>query len=259
MESTFHPSEATFTGRLARPARPGTVIIFVLAGLTLVLSRPRLPLYLAVSFFCVCFLLAAGMGILHLLRRLSAPLAISGALLVLQAFSRGDEAIFNLRVWGITISLYREGLHTGVLLACRVICACLLLAFLGFLVPVQEFLVFLRTMKVPEIFIIISLMVYRFSGLILEEAARIREAQRLRLGYAGFTRGVRSVSLLGACLFLRVNDRSERIYEAARTREVGTSLPPRTPRKWSMKESREASLYLLALLVFAAAGWMIRA
>lgn len=259
MERMFSNFEDPFSRGVARPARADTVIAFVLAGLTLVLTRPRLPLCLAVTFFCACSLAAHGTRPSRLLRMLSAPLIISGVLVLLQALSRGEQAVFRLRLLGLTLSFYREGLHTGLLVAGRVLSACLLLAYLSLLVPVQEFLAFLQKMRAPGVFVLISLMVYRFSGLIMEEAARIREAQRVRLGYAGFHRGIRSVSLLGASLFLRVNDRSERVYEAARLREAGTTMPLKSRRKWNLRELWYAALYLSTLLVFVAAGWMVHA
>jgi cobalt/nickel transport system permease protein len=225
----------------------------------MVITKPSPLMYSAVGLFCLASLLLSGVGAGSIIRKMAAPVSISLVILLVQSLSRGSTVAWHLSLAGFQVRIYREGLLAGTMVVGRVLSASLLLVFLGLSVPVQDFLSLLRKVRIPGFLILLSLMVYRFSFLLLEEVNRIRNAQQVRLGYAGFLNGIRSASLLGSSLFLRVQDRSERVYEAARTRGVGTSFAPSPSSGWSAKELKEALLYASALATFVVAGWMAHA
>jgi len=240
-------------------SRPETIALFVLASLAMVITKPSPLMYSAVGLFCLASLLLSGVGAGSIIRKMATPVSISLVILLVQSLSRGSTVAWHLSLAGFQVRIYREGLLAGAMVVGRVLSASLLLVFLGLSVPVQDFLSLLRKVRIPGFLILLSLMVYRFSFLLLEEVNRIRNAQQVRLGYAGFLNGIRSASLLGSSLFLRVQDRSERVYEAARMRGVGAYFAPPPSREWSPKELKEALLYTLVLATFAVAGWMAHA
>lgn len=258
MRGLYYPELETGQ-RIVGKLRPETASVFVVCSLALLLARPSPGLFLAVGFFCVTFLLSSETRLRTLVRRLAAPTSIAMAVFLVQSLSRGGEALWRFRWAGITISVYRNGLLAGSMIAGRVLTASLLIVFLSLTVPVQDFLILLRRMGIPGFLTALCLMVYRFSFLILEEASRIKQAQQVRLGYANFAKGMRSVALLGSSLVLRVHERADRVCEAARTRGAGASFPPPPWRGFGKEGFREALLLATTLGIFAVAGWFLHA
>ena len=66
----------------------------------------------------------------------------------------------------------------------------------------------------PKILVELTLLVYRYIFVLLEEIVTIKDAQRVRLGYHNWRQSMRSISILGGSLILRAYDRAERVFEA---------------------------------------------
>ena len=66
----------------------------------------------------------------------------------------------------------------------------------------------------PKTFIELTLLVYRYIFVLLEEILAIRDAQKVRLGYHNWRKSMRSIGVLGGSLTLFAYDRAERVFEA---------------------------------------------
>lgn len=122
----------------------------------------------------------------------------------------GVTPIFEL--WGV--SVYKEGLIQGGGVALRVYCDVTWLALTFITTPFAQILSALRWYKVPDILVDTLGIMYRYSFLLYEEFLRMHVAATTRGGRTTTWKSIQSVSRIGAQIFLRVFDRSERIYWA---------------------------------------------
>ena len=117
--------------------------------------------------------------------------------------------------------LHVDGLLHGLFLSIRVLAGGLIIVVLGVTTPLNRLCMALRWLKVPATFVEVVLLTYRYLFDIYAEYARMREAQRSRLGWSSARTGLASSRMLGGSLFLRVYDRGLRSSEAMRCRGAG--------------------------------------
>jgi cobalt/nickel transport system permease protein len=76
----------------------------------------------------------------------------------------------------------------------------------------------LRRWHVPQLFVELMTLIYRFIFVLLETAQAMRIAQEARLGYSTWGRWLRSVGMLASNLFLRANTRATNLFTALSAR-----------------------------------------
>lgn len=99
----------------------------------------------------------------------------------------------------------------------------------------------LRRLRVPELLVTLIEMVYRYTGILLEEAADMLTAFRLRAGGARWPR-LREFGPFVGQLLLRSADRAERVYQAMQCR--GYRLRGKGGR-WEAWHGRDWAFFLL--------------
>ncbi len=255
MEGHFSQLDLPVRGGLQRLRDPRTTFPFVLACLLLLLFTSSVFLPMLVVGFCLILLCEGGIPLSAVIRRVSFPLAIAAVLLLTQVLTYGHTVLFRVEIGCAAVTGYKEGLLRGVVLMSRVMAGVTLLVFLTSATPVYRLLQFFGRIGMPGLLVLQCLMVYRFSSLLVSEAARIHEAQTIRLGYSSLTKRIRSLQLLGVSMFLRSLDRSGNIYEAARMRGAGTELPRNALGEWEARiDLLQAALFAAAFAVFFLAG-----
>ena len=105
------------------------------------------------------------------------------------------------------VDLHREGLMYGLYIATRILGGALVVVVLGVTTPINRFCLALRWFRVPVIFVEILQLAYRYLLDLYGELFRMRDAQRVRLGWTSPRRGLASSRMLAGALFLRVYDR----------------------------------------------------
>jgi len=144
-----------------------------------------------------------------------APLgfALFGALIILFFFGTGP-AIFSLELLGHRIGASAEGADLAVLVVSRTLSGMCCLFFLALTTPMVELFAVLKTLKMPDSFVELSMMIYRYIFVFLEVAIRMRHAQAMRLGYDGFNSSIQSFSMMAGTLFLRTMEQGEKLCTA---------------------------------------------
>ncbi len=122
------------------------------------------------------------------------------------------------------VDLHREGLMYGLYIATRILGGALVVVVLGVTTPINRFCLALRWFRVPVIFVEILQLAYRYLLDLYGELFRMRDAQRVRLGWTSPRRGLASSRMLAGALFLRVYDRGLRTAEAMRSRGSGSLI-----------------------------------
>lgn len=196
------------------------VKLFAVAGLLVINLFARgflLPAGLLIA--CGGLLLASGLPLRTLGVRLFLPVVIAFFVLLTQTFwTGGPHLLFDGTIAGVQLTATLEGLHRGGRIAFQVLSGVLLIFLLTWTTPSWRLLPALRWYRFPETMIEIGLLMFRYIFLLFEEGGRIREAQKVRLGYATKREALRSASILGGMLFIRAYDRAERLTEAMHCR-----------------------------------------
>ena len=193
---------------------PRVKMVFVLLALVINLLSPTVYTPLAVAVFCLAILVFIGVQLKLLAISLIIPLILAATVVVVQMFFFGHSPLFTIHLWHFEIIGYQEGLTRGFLIMSRVIGGVSLILFLSMSTPVNRLLTAARWFRLSPTFIELSLLVYRYIFVLLEEVISIRSAQRVRLGYSNWNQSMKSLGTLGGSVIVRAYDRAERVFDA---------------------------------------------
>ncbi len=154
--------------------------------------------------------------------RLLPALIVAVMLTLLRGFTLPGTPLFE---FDLTSSLHVaytvQGMLAGARLGLVVLAGVQLMVLVGMSTPLPALLSALRWYRVPALLVEIGLLMYRYLFLFVEEASRMRQAQRLRGPDVPWRRAMGGLSSLGANLLIRSYDRSQRVYDAQRLRGGG--------------------------------------
>ncbi len=189
-------------------------ILFVAACLLLavVSSNPVVPV--TVGAVCLVLVAVSGAPLWAVALRMSEPLIFAAILAAMQVFLTRGETIASLGLFGMSFSISAVGLHKGILIMSRVFGAVSSVLFLTMTTPVHRLLSAAARLRAPKALVEISLFAYRYIFVLIEDAITIYHAQKGRLGYAGFGRGIRSLATLAGSVFLRAFNQAEATGES---------------------------------------------
>jgi len=111
------------------------------------------------------------------------------------------------------------------LIMSRVIGGVSLILFLSLSTPANRLFLAASWFHLPKIFVELTLLVYRYIFVLIEEVVTIKDAQKVRLGYHGWHQSMRSLGVLGGSLILRAYDRAGRVFEAMSARGYSGTMP----------------------------------
>lgn len=186
-------------------------------------DRPLLPI--VVLLFCLLVTIAVGVPAKIFILRLLAPMSIATVLFVLQAFLAGSTEIWGISLWGLKLSMSNEGLHSGIQMSVRILGAVSVMLLLSSVTPAHKIFVGLRALGAPGGWVEIALLMYRYIFVLFDLASDLTSAQRLRLGYSNFKRGMSAAGVVAGTVILRSVDQSIRTDEAMRVRGYRGEIP----------------------------------
>jgi cobalt/nickel transport system permease protein len=101
--------------------------------------------------------------------------------------------------------------------------------------PAHTFFSALRWFRVPQGWVEIALLMYRYTFALLDRAADVAAAQKVRLGYSGVGQSLSSMGRLAGIVLIHSFDQAGRTYEAMILRGYKGSVPfaplPALPKK----------------------------
>ncbi len=200
-------------------------LLCALALLAMVISSRGIAFPLLVATICTALCLALGVRLRLLALRFAEPLFIAAMVLVLKLFFTGKAPLFSLHLFGIDVVGHRDGLMEGVRIASRIGGAVTLVALLGFATPFTDLMVALAWLRVPRGLIEVALFAWRYLFVLLDDAQVVYAAQKNRLGYAGYRRGLRSFGTLTGALVIKAFDSSQTITTAMVQRGYDGTMP----------------------------------
>jgi cobalt/nickel transport system permease protein len=126
----------------------------------------------------------------------------------------GGDQLFALNVFGISLGIREDGANLALLLIARTFGGMCSLFFIALTTPMLEIFAILKSLGLPDFLVELSMLMYRYIFVFLDQAAMIRSAQVMRLGDAGVKNSLNSFSMLSSVLFLRSWEQGERLIVA---------------------------------------------
>ena len=219
------------------------VSLFVLA---MVLSYKGLVFPLLILGISLCLCIRMKIPFKVFLLRFSEPVFIASVVILLKFLFSGQETMFSIKMWGITITGHKDGLMDGLQIGSRILGAVSVVALLGFSTPFTEIMAGLSWLKIPKGLIEISLFAYRYIFVLFEDAMVIYNAQKNRLGYSNIKRGLSSFGTLTGALTLKAFEHSQNTTTAMLQRGYDGNIP-----MLKHKPFRFSEVTASVLLVFA--------
>ncbi len=207
-------------------------MLFAAAAIIIVVSAHNPYVPLIVFSLSLVFLLGIRIPLRVILLRVAAPLSITGVILFMQIFFYGTA----------------EGLARGFLIMAKVLGAVSVIIFLSMTTPVNKLLNAARWFKVPNTWVEIAMLSYRYSFVLLEDAVTIRNAQKVRLGYSSLARSLRSFGELMGSTVIRTYDRSIAVYESMVLRGYnGTMQNVAWEKRFGIKDAVAVIIFIMIL------------
>jgi cobalt/nickel transport system permease protein len=122
-----------------------------------------------------------------------------------------------------------------------------LVALLGFSTSFTEMMAALAWFRAPRGLIEVALFAWRYLFLLFDDAQVVYHAQKNRLGYAGYRRGLRSFGTLAGALVIKAFDNSQTVTTAMVQRGYDGAMPLVRQKPFRVKEVL-ASLIVVAFM-----------
>ncbi|MDD2754099.1 MAG: cobalt ECF transporter T component CbiQ [Methanothrix sp.] len=181
-------------------------------------TTPIAPLFVAITMSLITVMLAKIPGRIYF-RLLLVPLSFAMLSAGVVAFMHGNgQTLFSVQIFGIDLAIREEGANLAALLIARTFGGMCSLYFIALTTPMIEIFAVLKTLRIPQSVIELSMMIYRYIFVFLDQAAMIHSAQVMRLGNASAKNSLNSFSLLCSVLFLRSWEQGERLIVAMDSR-----------------------------------------
>jgi len=207
-------------GNALRDVSPSLKLLFGLGAILLCVSSPApaAPLFVAVTM-SLAILILAKIPWRFYLRLLLVPLSFALVSAAVVAFMQGaGQELFSFHLSGITFAIRESGANLAGLLMARTFGGMCSLFFISLTTPMIEIFGSLKSLQIPSSVIELSMMIYRYIFVFLDQAASIHNAQVMRLGDCRIRNSLSSFAMLASVLFLRSWEQGERLIVAMDSR-----------------------------------------
>ncbi|MBW6471096.1 MAG: cobalt ECF transporter T component CbiQ [Methanosarcinaceae archaeon] len=137
--------------------------------------------------------------------------ALVGSIVILFFFGSGNE-VFAFDVFGYRLIANAQGIDKALQVISRTAGGMSCMFFIALSTPVVELFSVLKSARIPDSVIELSMLMYRYIFVFLEVAMSIKYAQTVRLGYKDFKRSFSSIAMLASTLFIRSWEQGEKLY-----------------------------------------------
>ncbi len=189
---------------------------------SLVSTSPVIPLtiFVLVSFI---LLFQAEIPVKFYLKFLTVPLTFASITFVFMALFFGTgQHIYNLGLFNLSVTT--DGFDRGFLVFSRIMGGFACMAFLGLTTPMTELFKVLEDFKFPKVMLEISMLMYRYIFVSLDEAVTMYHSQETRLGYSSLKRSYKSMGMLIANIFIKTWITGEKSYTSMQSRGYDGSI-----------------------------------
>ena len=190
-------------------------LIFCLSAIVIgvISPLPYLPLFIAGVMICAALFIAKVSPRLYA-SLLTIPLVFAGtgALVILFITGGGETLADFFRIGTLHVQITSDSLELAVLVLSRTFAGMCSLYFLTLTTPMTSLFTVLKKLRVPQAFIDLSMLIYRYIFVFIGEAIAIHNAQIMRGGYGTWKNYLTSFSMLASMLFIRTWEKGEAIF-----------------------------------------------
>ncbi|VVB58041.1 Cobalt transport protein [Candidatus Anstonella stagnisolia] len=155
---------------------------------------------------------------------LNASMVIIAGVLLIAIVTPGETA-YSVSSSGFTLAASIEGITKASLVLVRSLAGFFVLIFFAASTPISHFAAALLQLRIPSYAVEITILIYRYSFMLLELAAGMFVAADCRLGFRGMKNSIRTSGTIAGSLFLRCLDFAGRASEALESRGYNGSFP----------------------------------
>jgi cobalt/nickel transport system permease protein len=200
-------------------------LLLALLAIACVILSTGFAFPLAVFAACMAGMLTIRMPVRLLFARLAAPCGIVLVIFLLQSLLIGSTPLFSFSLLGWKTAFMREGAIHGALLGARVLGAVSVLLFLSSTTRAHQIFHALRWMGIPKSWVEVSMFMYRYVFMLMEQASCVMDAQRVRLGYSSLRRSLASSGILAGTVITVAMEQGIRTCEAMELRGYKGDMP----------------------------------
>jgi cobalt/nickel transport system permease protein len=226
---------------------PRVKLLAALTLLVMVLTCRGGLFPLLVAGLCIVGTLSLGVRPRLIILRFAEPCLIAFMVLLLKLFLGGHEPLFQLSFFGMVITGFRDGLLAGGEIAARIAGAVSVVALVGFATPFTELMGALAWLRVPATLLDVALFAWRYLFVLCDDAAVVYNAQKNRLGYAGYRQGFASLGTLAGSLVIKAFDNSQTITTAMVQRGYDGTMPLMCQKRFRRGEVVFSVLFLAGM------------
>lgn len=125
--------------------------------------------------------------------------------MILFSFTQSKELLlYSIKIGSLYIGISNESIDTAIHLLFRSLSCLTCIYFIMLTTPFNQLIFILKKMHLPDVFLEISMLMYRFIFIFLEEVADIKKSQELKFGYINLKNAYQSFGLLVNMLFKRM-------------------------------------------------------
>lgn len=181
----------------------------LIVAIALIVSIVTKNYYINLGIFITMILLTvgvAGIPIDKYLKILFVPMTflIISVLTIMISISKVDIFIWSIEVFDYYIGVTENSLEQVILLSTRVFASITSMFFLSLTTPLNQIIKVLKKLFIPSFVIELTVLIYRFIFVFLEEAQEIHHGQEMKFGYSNMKNSYNSISLLIRSLFTRL-------------------------------------------------------
>jgi len=199
-----------------RNTSPRLKLILGLGAMLLCISSvsPKAPIYIAITMSLITVGMAKIPGRFYS-TLLLIPLTFALLSSAIVAFMHGGgDQLFAFKIFSFILEIREDGANLALLLISRTFGGMCSLFFIALTTPMIEIFSVLKSLGLPDFLVDLSMLMYRYIFVFIDQAAVIRSAQVMRLGNAGIKSTLNSHAILSGVLFLRAWEQGERLIVA---------------------------------------------
>ena len=183
---------------------------FSIGMLLLILSLINPYNIISVAIIFIMSIVIVGVAKIQLkdyIRFIKIPLIflIISIFMILFSFTQSKELLlYSMKIGSLYIGISNESIDTAIHLLFRALSCLTCIYFVMLTTPFNQIIFILKKMHLPDTFLEISILMYRFIFIFLEEVADIKKSQELKFGYINLKNAYQSFGLLVNMLFKRM-------------------------------------------------------
>lgn len=185
----------------------GTALLIISMIINNILVLSCIMALMSISIVCI-----AKIDLKNYIKLLKIPIyfLFMGIIVNLINISFDSKAlIYSISIFNMYIGISKESFDTSIYILFRSMSCLTCVYFFVLTTPFNQLLFLLKRMHIPDTVIELTMLVYRFIFIFLEEVSDIRKSQQLRFGYIDLKTSYKSMGLLVNLLFKRLIKRYE--------------------------------------------------